>query len=96
MLRLRSLAIGLFVLTVIIAAASPTPAADGAPDTWRQTSQGWQHSEDFLSPSVEYRRPALHPAIVGSLEILLTMSALLALSNDRRAKVRVRKHAGRR
>jgi hypothetical protein len=89
MSRLRSLAIGLFVLAIIPAATCPATAADGRPDTWRQTSQGWQHGEEFLGPPLEYPRPALHPAVVGSLEVLLTMSAMLALSNDRRAKVRL-------
>ena len=85
MSRLRFLAVGILLMVWFAAAASPTIADDRA-DTWRQTRQGWQHSEDFLGPPVEYRRPALHPAVVGSLEVLLTMSAMLALSNDRRAK----------
>jgi hypothetical protein len=85
MSRLRFLAVGLFLLAWFAAAASPSRADDDRADTWRQTRQGWQHREDFLEPPVEYRRPALHPALVGSLEVLLTMSAMLALSNDRRA-----------
>jgi hypothetical protein len=85
MLRLRLLAVGLFLLTCIAAAPSPTMAGPERPDTWRQTRQGWQHSEDFLSPPIEYRRAALHPTVVGLLEVLLTVSATLTLSNDRRA-----------
>ena len=87
MSRLRFLAIGFWLLAWFAAAASPSTADDDRADTWRQTRQGWQHSEDFLGPPIEYRRPALHPAVVGSLEVLLTMSAMLALSNDRRANV---------
>ncbi len=86
MSRLRFLAVGFLLLAWFAAAASPTIADDDRADTWRQTRQGWQHSEDFLGLPVEYRRPVLHPAVVGSLEVLLTMSAMLALSNDRRAR----------
>ncbi len=63
-------------------------ASDAGPyDSWRQTSQGWQRCEDFLAPPIEYRRPALHPAVVGTLEILLSMTAMLALGGRPRAKV---------
>ncbi len=84
MSRLRFLAVGFFLLAWLVAAASPSTAGEARIDTWRQTRQGWQRSEDFLGPPIEYRRPALHPALVGSLEVLLTMSAMLALSNERR------------
>ncbi len=46
---------------------------------WRRTREGWQRIE-LLRPAIPYRRPALHPAVVGSLEVLLTMTAMLALS----------------
>src|SRR5580704_14904131 len=54
-------------------------------DPWRQTSQGWQRCENFLGPPIEYRRPALHPAVVGTLEVLLSVTALLALGERHRA-----------
>jgi hypothetical protein len=87
MSRLRFLAAGLFLLTWFVA-ASPSTGSEQRADTWRQTRQGWQHSEDFIGPPVEYRRPSLHPAVVGSLEVLLTMLAMLALPNDGRATAR--------
>jgi hypothetical protein len=96
MSRLRFLAIGFWLLPWFAAAASPSTADDDRADTWRQTRQGWQHSEDFLGPPIEYRRPALHPAVVGSLEVLLTMSAMLAFSNDRRANAQKARHGSER
>jgi len=48
---------------------------------WRRTREGWERIELFR-PVIQYRRPALHPAVVGSLEILLTMTAMLALSRQ--------------
>jgi len=61
-------------------AACPSIAGESRLDSWRQTRQGWERREDFLSPSFEYRRPTLHPAVVGSLEVLLSVTAMLALS----------------
>jgi hypothetical protein len=58
--------------------------ADGP---WRRTQEGWQRVDTFVTP-VQYRRPALHPAVVGSLEVLLTMTAMLALSNPAGRKPR--------
>lgn len=54
-------------------------------DSWRQTGQGWQRCEDFLGPPIEYASPALHPLVVGALEVLLSVAALLALGDGRRA-----------
>ena len=85
MSRLRFLAAGLLLITCIASAQSPSMAASERSDTWRQTSEGWQRSDDFLSPPIVYRRPALHPAVVGSFEVLLTVWAMLTLSNDRRS-----------
>jgi hypothetical protein len=87
MSSLRILAIGLFLLACFAAAAEgPSTAVEDGADTWRQTRQGWQHGEDFLGPPIEYGRPALHPAVVGSLEVLLTMSAMLTFSDNRRTR----------
>ena len=82
MLRIRLLAVGLFVFTWLAgAAATPLTGAEAGLDSWRQTRQGWQRSEDFLAPPLEYRRPALHPLVMGSMEILLTVTAMLTFSN---------------
>lgn len=48
---------------------------------WRRTREGWQRIE-LLRPAIPYRRPVLHPVIVGSLEALLTMTAMLALQKN--------------
>jgi len=76
-------AIALFLLMWLATATGDTSVATpGRADSWRQTRQGWQRCEDFLGPPLEYRHPALHPLVVGSLEVLLTMTAMLALSDD--------------
>jgi hypothetical protein len=83
MFRIRLLAAALFLPICFASISGDTSTATEARiDSWRQTRQGWQRCEDFLGPPVEYRRPALHPAVVGSLEVLLTMTAMLALSDD--------------
>jgi hypothetical protein len=48
---------------------------------WRRTNVGWQPVE-ILRPEIQYPRPALHPGVVASLEVLLTMTAMLALSKE--------------
>jgi len=81
MIRLRLPAIALLLLLGFSSAASDVSiATENRADIWRQTSQGWLRYGDVLEPPLEYRRPALHPAVVGALEILLTLSAMLAFS----------------
>ena len=61
-------------------------AQTGEPPTaWRRTTQGWEQL-NLYGPEIEYRRPALHPAVFGSLEILLTVSAMLAFADKNRGK----------
>jgi hypothetical protein len=58
------------------------------PDTtagWRRTNCGWQRVES-LGPPPQSERPTLHPAIVGGLEILLTLTALVAFSSGESAR----------
>ena len=86
MLRIRLLVVGLFVVTWLAGdAAHSSLAAEGRFDAWRQTRDGWQRSDNFLAPPIEYRRPALHPLVVGLLEILLTITAMLTFSDRRGA-----------
>jgi hypothetical protein len=83
MFRIRVFAAGLFLLVGLASIPGNSfTAAEGRLDSWRQTRQGWQRCEEFLAPPLEYRCPALHPFVVGSLEILLTMTTMLALSRD--------------
>jgi hypothetical protein len=82
MYRLRCLIIALFVMLWFTSlAAAPAMATEDASGGWRRTANGWQRIE-VLGPGIPYRRPALHPAVVGLLEILLTMTAMLALSEE--------------
>ncbi|MGO9110638.1 MAG: hypothetical protein ACLP9L_15560 [Thermoguttaceae bacterium] len=76
------LIIAVFVLPWLASnAAAPAVATEDMSGGWRRTNEGWRRIELFRQP-VQYRRPALHPVVVGSLEVLLTMTAMLALSND--------------
>ncbi len=88
MRRFRWLIIAVLVLPWLAnVAAAPgsvgrAVASEDASGGWRRTRDGWQRIELFR-PAIPYRRPALHPAVIGSLEILLTMTAMLALSRQR-------------
>jgi hypothetical protein len=81
---LRGLLIGGIVLLWFASqATAPAMAADGLSGAWRRTNTGWERVE-LLQSQPDYRRPALHPAVVGSLETLLTVTALVAFSGRRR------------
>ena len=55
---------------------APAVSQDG-PDGWRRTRFGWQQ-RTWSTPEAPVRRPALHPAVVGLLELLLSVLALVA------------------
>ena len=82
---MRPLVVAAFLLGWLAAAGDHCASGGERLDSWRQTRQGWQRCEEFLAPPIEYRCPALHPAVVGSLEVLLSVTALLALGDGRRA-----------
>ena len=46
-------------------------------DCWRRTRDGWERVT-WLRPQIPPRRPALHPSVVGLLELLLSVTALVA------------------
>ncbi len=80
----RWLMIAVFVLLWFATeATAPAVATEDMSTGWRRTREGWQRIE-LLRPAIPYRRPELHPAVVGSLEVLLTMTAMLALSKANR------------
>ena len=55
-----------------------TPTASDRPlDCWRRTPDGWQRAT-WLAPQTPIRRPALHPVVVGLLELLVCLAALVA------------------
>jgi len=88
MRRFRWLIFALFALPWLASeAAAPVMATEDIAAGWRRTRDGWQRVETFCPP-IPYRRPALHPVVVGALEILLTMTAMLALSNEESVKRR--------
>ena len=83
MRRFRWIIIALLVLPWLASEAVASAAAvEDASSGWRRTRVGWQRVE-CLRPQIPYRRPGLHPAVVGSLEVLLTTTAMLALSGGR-------------
>jgi len=83
--RFRWLIIAVFVLPWLgNEATAPAAATDDMSGSWRRTNEGWQRI-DLFRP-IHYRRPALHPAVVGLLQVLLTMTAMLALSDERSAE----------
>ena len=86
MFKLRWLILVVFILPWLASeAAGPDVATEDISGSWRRTREGWQRIELFR-PAIQYHRPTLHPAVVGSLELLLTMTAMLALSNEGVAK----------
>jgi hypothetical protein len=46
---------------------------------WRRTPHGWQ-KVSYWQPAPPPYRPALHPAVVATLEILLSLIALVAFA----------------
>jgi hypothetical protein len=55
------------------------PPTDAKPrlGCWRRTQDGWEQAT-WLSPEIPSRRPALHPGVVGTLELLVAVYALVA------------------
>jgi hypothetical protein len=47
------------------------------PWDWRRTRNGWQQAE-WLMPPAAQGKPTLHPAVVATLELLLSIGALAA------------------
>ena len=59
---------------------SRTPSAPPRQlDCWRRTPRGWEQA-DWLAPEIPERCPALHPGVVGLLELLVSVTALAAFS----------------
>ena len=47
-------------------------------DDWRRTVDGWQRASEW-NLVVKHEAPALHPAVVGSFQLLLVLTVALAL-----------------
>ncbi len=71
----------LFLMIVGWAAAeyplAEPPCVGLAATDWRYTSEGWQRPT-WLDASIPTRQPALHPAVIGTLQLLVSLMALVA------------------
>lgn len=56
-----------------------SPAAGARLDSWRRTRDGWERAT-WLTSQITSRRPALHPGVVALLELLLSLTILVAFS----------------
>jgi hypothetical protein len=65
------------------ASATQSSASHEQVPAWRRTAQGWQRPT-WLSRPVEYRRPALHPVVVGLLLTLSVLASMVLLSPEGR------------
>jgi len=77
--------IGWILLALVIAAwvSSELPLAEaelGPPchDPWRKTADGWEPQQVVLGHALA-DRPALHPAVVAALQVLLAVYCLVGL-----------------
>ncbi len=59
------------------------PANESFKAGWRYTKNGWQNRMEWQDPA-PVRTPALHPAVVGSLQLLISLAALIGFSTSKR------------
>ncbi|NQU19661.1 MAG: hypothetical protein HQ567_00150 [Candidatus Nealsonbacteria bacterium] len=78
-LLLILLVLGWLAVTLPVAKTEPDCAEGPIDDGWRQTTDGWQH-RDGWAPHHRASLPGLHPAVVGLLELQLSLAALVGLS----------------
>jgi hypothetical protein len=63
-----------------IASQWPEPQPSQQPanlSTWRLTRDGWEQA-NWLADEIPVQRPPLHPGVVGLLQLLLTITGLMA------------------
>lgn len=75
---------GVLILTgvgLILPDTDSTAAVTDA-SNWRRTSTGWERAS-WLAPPVPYHRPALHPGLVATLEALIGVALMVAVSASR-------------
>ncbi len=58
-------------------------ANDSFKTGWRYTKNGWQNRREWHHP-LPVRTPALHPAVVGSLQLLISLAALIGFSTGKK------------
>ena len=61
-------------------------------DCWRRTRDGWEIA-NWVMPEPPTRCPALHPGVVGLLELLVSIAALIAFPAQLGAKSRHKEDA---
>ena len=66
--------------------ASEVPLAETRPERplkadWRRTAQGWERPSTWPAQT-KIRRPAVHPVVVGLLQLFLALAVLIAFSKD--------------
>jgi hypothetical protein len=77
--------VGLFIVLASMAwlarqwPSDPASQSGVAASPWRHTVGGWEKLD--LEPAANSHEPALHPALVGSMQVMLVMLALLSLPN---------------
>ncbi len=74
-LLLLLLGIGWLVSEIELAAA---PSTDHGNTGWRRTRDGWERQNSWTDEQPA-REPTLHPTLVGALQILFSVAALVAL-----------------
>lgn len=70
--------LGLGWLASEVPLAKSHPAREPEAD-WRRTADGWEHASQW-APRPKIRPPAVHPLVIGLLQILLTSAAFVAFS----------------
>ena len=58
-----------------------TPPSAGGQTEWRRTLDGWERAS-WLRAEVPVHRPALHPSVVGLLELFLSVGALAVFRQE--------------
>jgi len=59
--------------------------------SWRRTRSGWERPRWFIAQR-SFRQPSLHPAVVGLLQLFVSLTALVALPRGQvRKSIRVMK-----
>jgi len=76
----------MLVLVCLCWIASELPiSGDQDRNGWRRTRIGWEHQEKWPT-NIVVREPALHPTTVGSLQLLLSLMALVAFPAQQKAQ----------
>ena len=62
-----------------------TPPLFPVAKQWRHTIDGWERMETWKQPVAVTKKP-LHPLTVGGFQLLASLTALAAFSNDRKIR----------